>query len=351
VRGIATPLRALTEAMRRLAAGEMLVDIPGTERRDEIGAMAAATQVFRDQMIEADRLASAEAAGRDAKAARAERLEGLVRGFEAQVGGVVAVLASASTELEATAGGMTSAAGATNDQAGAVAVAAERASAGVQTVAAAAEELTASIGEIGRQISLSASMTGKAVADTRRTNGIVQALANASQRIGEVVSLISSIASQTNLLALNATIEAARAGDAGRGFAVVASEVKSLAQQTAKATEDIGAQIGQVQSATAEAVSAIGGVASTIEELGKIATTIAAAVEEQGAATAEIARNVQDTAQAAQEVTRNISGVSVAVQSNGAAAGRVLGSAGALSRHAEQLSGHVSTFIAGVRAA
>jgi methyl-accepting chemotaxis protein len=221
----------------------------------------------------------------------------------------------------------------------------------VQTVAAAAEELSASIGEISRQVHQSSKITGQAVTETQRTDTIVRALAEGADKIGKVMELIADIAGQTNLLALNATIEAARAGDAGKGFAVVASEVKSLATQTARATEEIGVQVSQIQAATKEAVGAIEGISTTIQEVSKIAASIAAAVEEQGAATAEIARNVQQTAQAAQDVTVNISGVSRASSETGAAAGQVLSAAGDLSNQAENLTAEVNTFLVDVRAA
>ena len=239
----------------------------------------------------------------------------------------------------------------TREQAGAVAAASDQAGSGIQTVASAAEELSASITEISRQVAQCAKVTGKAVSDTQRTDAIVRALADGAQKIGDVVSLITNIAAQTNLLALNATIEAARAGDAGKGFAVVASEVKSLANQTSKATEDIGAQIGQMQTATREAVEAIRGITGTIEEVSAIATTIASAVEEQGAATAEIARNVQQTAVAAQRVTANISSVNQGAGDTGAAAAQVLSSGRELSQQSERLAGEVLRFVAGVRAA
>ena len=221
----------------------------------------------------------------------------------------------------------------------------------MQAVAAAAEELSASIGEISRQVSQSSEITGQAVVDARRTDAIVRALAEGAERIGHVVGLIISIAGQTNLLALNATIEAARAGDAGKGFAVVASEVKSLAQQTAKATEEIGTQVGQIQSATKEAVEAIRVITGTIEEVSSIAVSIAAAVEEQGAATAEIARSVQQTAQSARDVTVNIGDVSQAATNTGTAADQVLDAATDLSRQAERLTSEVDGFITEVRAA
>ena len=351
IRSVASPITALTEAMRRLTERDMTAEIAGLGRKDEIGAMAGSVQMFKDNMVQADQAAATERVERTAKEQRATRLEALVRGFEAKVAHLVGLLASSATEMEATARSMSATAGQTNDQAAGVAAAAEEASAGVQTVAASAEELSSSISEITRQVAQSAKITEKAVADARRTDTTVRALAEGAQRIGQVVELISSIAGQTNLLALNATIEAARAGDAGKGFAVVASEVKSLAGQTAKATEEIGAQITRLQSETKDAVEAIKGITAVIEEVSSIATAIASAVEEQGAATAEIARNVQQTAGSARLVTTNIAGVSEGAASTGAAADQVLSAAGELSRQAESLSAEVSGFVADVRAA
>ncbi len=351
VRGISRPIQLMAAAMRDLAARDMAIVVPGLGRRDEVGAMAAAVQVFKDSMITADRLAAEQEADRVVKTQRSGRLEVLVRDFEARVASLVDMLSAGSTEMEVTARSMSSTATQTNQQASTVTAAAEEASAGVQTVAAAAEELTASIREISRQMSQSAKATAKAVEDARRTDIIVRALAEGAQKIGDVVQLISGIAAQTNLLALNATIEAARAGDAGKGFAVVASEVKSLATQTAKATEEIAAQIKQIQGATGDAVNAINGIATTIDDVNVIASNIAAAVEEQGAATAEIARNVQQTAQSTQDVTVNITGVSQAANDTGAAADQVLRAAGGLAQQAEALTAEVNSFVAGVRAA
>ncbi len=350
-RGIAGPIANMTTAMGKLAGGDRETEIPSRDGTDEIGDMARAVEVFKQNAIEADRLGAEQAADRVAKEQRAAGLEILMHDFEAKVGGLAGILSSASTEMEATAQAMSSTAAQANQQATTVAAAAEEASAGVQTVASAAEELTASIREISRQVAQSAKITDKAVIDARRTDSIVRALAEGASKIGDVVSLITNIAGQTNLLALNATIEAARAGDAGKGFAVVASEVKSLAQQTGKATEEIGAQIGQIQSATSEAVEAIRGITAIIEEVSSIAASIASAVEQQGAATAEIARNVQQTAVSTQDVTSNISGVSQAANDTGAAASQVLSAAGDLSRRAEELTSEVASFVAGVRAA
>ncbi len=351
IRTVSGPITRMTAAMRRLAARDVAVEVPGAERGDEIAGMARAVAVFRDNMVEADRLLAERKAEERGREERAARVETLIGRFEAQVGRMTDLLASASTELEATARTMTGSAEQTNRQAGEVVAAAETASMGVQTVAVAAEELSASVGEISRQIGHSAQKTRDAVESARLTDATVKALAEGSEKIGKVVELIADIAGQTNLLALNATIEAARAGEAGRGFAVVASEVKNLATQTAKATEEIGSQIGQIQSATRRAVDSIAGISRVIEELGGIATAIAAAVEEQGAATAEIARNAQQTAHATEAVTRNIAGVSAAANDTGAAASQVLGSAAGLSAQAESLAGEIVVFVRGVRAA
>ena len=271
--------------------------------------------------------------------------------FEGKIGTLVSVLSSSAAELQGTARSMSETASQTNRQATTVATAAEEASMAVQTVASAAEQLTSSIQEISRQVAHSAEITERAVEDARRTDTIVHALANGAQNIGDVVQLITGIAAQTNLLALNATIEAARAGDAGKGFAVVATEVKSLALQTAKATEQIGDQIAQIRGATAEAVSAIEAIGATIDEVNVIAANIAAAVEQQGAATAEIARNVQQTSDSTRQVTSTITGVSQAADETGVAAGHVLHSADDLLRQAEQLTSEVDNFVAGIRAA
>jgi methyl-accepting chemotaxis protein len=351
IRGISVPVATMTAAMRRLAAHDLSVGITGAGRGDEIGAMADAVLVFKDSMITADRLAAEQANERAGKERRAESLDVLMRNFESAVAGLVALQTSAATELEATALSMTNAAGQASTRGAAVASASEKSSASVQAVSAATEQLTASISEISRQVSQSARLTEQAVADTRRTDTIVQALADAAGKIGDVVGLITNVASQTNLLALNATIEAARAGDAGKGFAVVASEVKSLAQQTARATEEIGAQISQIQHATGEAVAAIKGITGVIEGVNGISIAIAASVEQQGAATAEIARNVQQAAGATRDVATNVAGVNDAANDTAAAASQVLGAAGGLARQADQLAREVDDFVAGVKAA
>ncbi len=346
------PLSVMTRSLQRLAGGDLTVDVQATDRKDEIGTLAQSLLVFKNNGLEAKRLAGEQEKFKlSAAAAQNAAMNQTADAFEAKVGSLVSMLSSGATKLQATAQSMSATATQTNQQATTVAAAAQEASARVQTVAAAAEELSASIHEISRQVAQSAKTTGKAVEDARRTDTIVRALADGAQKIGDVVQLITGIAAQTNLLALNATIEAARAGDAGKGFAVVASEVKTLAGQTAKATEEIGAQIRQIQDATGEAVHSIKAIGATIDEVNVIASNIAAAVEEQGAATAEIARNVQQTAASTQEVTATIAGVSQAANDTGAAAGQVLGAASGLSQQAEQLTNEVNDFIAGVRAA
>ncbi|MDR3537639.1 MAG: HAMP domain-containing methyl-accepting chemotaxis protein, partial [Acetobacteraceae bacterium] len=349
-RRVIRPIRTMTSAMRRLADRDPTVEIPATAQ-DEIGEMAQTVRIFQTNMATADRLAAEREMEQAAKETHAAKIATLVHGFEAEVSALSGHLATAASELESTARAMTVAAGHTNGQAAAVASAAEEASAGMQAVSAATEELSSSISEISRQVAASARMTDQAVEEARRSDTIVLALADGAQKIGRVVDLIAGIAGQTNLLALNATIEAARAGDAGKGFAVVASEVKSLAEQTARATGEIADQVGQIQVATRQAVDAIRGIAGTIEQVSAIAASIASAVEEQGAATAEISRNVQQTACSAQDVTSNIAGVSHVANDMGVQADHVLAAAGGLSERAEQLSREVNGFVEGVRAA
>ena len=352
VQGISGPIMAMTEVMKRLAAGETKAEIPARGRKDEVGQMATTVQVFKDNMIETERLRADQAeAEKRAAAEKKSMMAKLAGDFEAAVGGIVKAVASAATEMQAAAKAMSGTAEETTQQATAVAAASEQASSNVQTVASAAEELSSSIGEIGRQVGQSTSIAGKAVDEASATNASVKALAGTAQKIGDVVKLINDIAGQTNLLALNATIEAARAGEAGKGFAVVASEVKSLASQTAKATEEIAAQVSAIQNATSDSVNRIDRIGQVIGEINQIATTIASAVEEQGAATKEIARNVQQAAAGTTEVSSNIAGVTKAAADTGTAATQVQASAADLARQGELLRAEVDKFLATIRAA
>ncbi|HTP85220.1 MAG TPA: methyl-accepting chemotaxis protein [Alphaproteobacteria bacterium] len=348
---VARPIVRTTEIMGKLAKHDLSVEIEGGDRKDEVGQMVRAVQVFKDSMIEGDRLAAEQKAEQARKEQRQVAIEGFIKTFDESVSGALNTLASASTEMQSTAQSMSSTAEETTRQATAVAAASEQASTNVQTVASAAEELSSSIAEISRQVSESSRIAGQAVNDATETNAKVKALADAAQKIGDVVKLINDIAGQTNLLALNATIEAARAGEAGKGFAVVASEVKSLATQTARATEEIGGQIKSIQSATAESVTAIESITGTIGRINEIATTIASAVEEQGAATKEIARNVQQASAGTAEVSSNITGVTQAAGETGAASSQVLGAAGELAKQGETLRADVSQFLANIRSA
>ncbi|WP_052401390.1 methyl-accepting chemotaxis protein [Muricoccus aerilatus] len=350
LRRVLGPLQALTQSVERIAGGNLETAIPGRNRADELGAMAGALETLRAGAAEARRLAAAQAAEEAAKAERAARVDGLLRGFEADAAEVLRGVAAAAVELNATAGEMAGTAQDGVSRATSVAAASEQASANVQTVAASAEELAASIAEVSRQVSNGAAVAKRAAADARATDGAVQALAEGAARIGDVVRLINDIAGQTNLLALNATIEAARAGEAGRGFAVVASEVKTLAAQTARATEEIGSQITAIQSATGEAVSAIGNIVRTIEELSGITTQVAAAAEEQTAATREIGRAVAEAASGTHEVSRHTAGVTEGAGRTGVAAEQVRFASGDLAQQSELLRGRVDTFLAGIRA-
>ncbi len=350
-RAISRPIVALTAAMTRLAEGVGGVAITGDERRDELGAMARALRVFKENATERDRLRRAQEAEREARLAHAQALETRVQAFQREVAAVLATFAAAAAELDTGARSMSARAGRTAEQSAAVLTVANRTSAGVRTITTAAEALAASIAEIAGQVARAAAIAQDAVGQARRTNDTVAGLAATAQQIGEVVTLIRAIAGQTNLLALNATIEAARAGVHGKGFAVVASEVKSLADQTARATEQISGQIGAIQSATGAAVAAIRSIGATIAEIEQISGAIAGAVERQGSATREIAGNVQRTATGTQEMSASMSGMNHASEEVGAAAAQVLRSVGQFASESATLKGRVEAFIADVSAA
>ncbi|RVU19491.1 methyl-accepting chemotaxis protein [Methylobacterium oryzihabitans] len=350
---ITRPLAGLVNVLQRMARGEIEAEIREAARGDEIGAVGRAVEGIK-AMVARKAAEEAEMKRRADEAAAAERRRTMIEladGFEAAVGGIVGLVSSSATELQATAQQLTSTATETASQSTTVAAAAEEAASNVGTVAAAAEELGTSVQEIGRQVQGSAGLAQAAVGEADSTVLLVEALRATSNRVGDMVGLISSIADQTNLLALNATIEAARAGTAGRGFAVVAAEVKELANQTARATHEISGQIGEIQGVTDQAVSAIGTITGRIREINAVAAGIAAAVEQQGAATQEIVRNVAQASAGTAEVTSNIAGVARASEDTGSAASQVLGSASELSRQSEHLSAEVRRFLATVRAA
>ena len=348
---IVDPLQEMTVAMTVLAGGDKTVKIPDTDRLDEVGEMARAVLVFRDNMIRADQLAAQSAAEQHERQQRTERIESLIVAFDLAVSSVVQGVASAATQLQANAQHLSATADQTSRQSGVVASAAGEASANVQTVAAAAEELTASVGEISRQVTQSREIAEGAVKEAGHADATVTGLSDAAQKIGEVVHLITDIASQTNLLALNATIEAARAGNAGKGFAVVATEVKNLANQTAKATDDIQAQVTEMQSAANSAAEAIRSITGTISRMSGIATAIASAVEQQGAATHEIARNVVLAFEGTKGVSRTIGDVTQAATTTGTMAEQTLHAAGNLTRQSSRLRNEVDGFIEKVRVA
>jgi methyl-accepting chemotaxis protein len=350
--GIVKPVVLLKAVMEAFARNDLKAEVPGIERRDELGDMARTVEVFKKNGLEVERMRADQLATekRNAEHRRADMIK-LADDFEGAVGEIIETVSSASTELEASAGTLTSTAVRSQELTTMVAGASEEASTNVQSVASATEEMSSSVNEISRQVQESARIASEAVDQARKTNDRVGELSKAAARIGDVVELINNIAGQTNLLALNATIEAARAGEAGRGFAVVASEVKALAEQTAKATGEIGQQITGIQAATQESVSAIKEISSTIEKLSEISSTIAAAVEQQGAATREISRNVQQAAHGTMQVSSNITDVQRGASETGSASSQVLSAAQSLSRDSNRLKLEVGKFLNSVRAA
>jgi methyl-accepting chemotaxis protein len=345
-------LGQMTEAMSELAGGETAVVVPCANRRDEMGSMARALLVFKENAVRMrDMQAEREALDKAAREEKVAAMSRLADAFEGAVGEIIETVSAASSQLEASAGTLTATAVRAQELTTVVAAASEEASSNVQSVASASEQMASSVNEISRQVQESSRIAGDAVVQARRTHDRVNDLSNAANRIGDVVELINSVAGQTNLLALNATIEAARAGEAGRGFAVVASEVKALAEQTAKATEEIRKQIGDIQNATQDSVHAIEEIGVTIGRISEISSTIASAVEEQGAATQEVARNVQQAAQGTQQVASNITDVQRGASETGSASSQVLMSAQSLSSESSRLKQEVGRFLETVRAA
>ena len=350
-RSLSTAVGTLEKQIGSLAADDLDVTIAGVQRRDEVGAMARALEILKDGRAKARALERGLEQDRARRETRAKQLETLTAEFQDRIGEVVQTVSTASSQLSGAAGSMNATAGEASAKSGAVAAASEQSAANVARIARAADELSAALSDIGRQVARTAAVASEATAQSRRTNERMTGLSDAAQKIGDVVKLISAIAGQTNLLALNATIEAARAGEAGKGFAVVASEVKNLASQTAKATEDIAAQVEAIQGATGESVSAIAAIGDTIAELNRIAADVAAAVDGQMSATSEIARNVQDASNVTREVTDSLGGVARAAGQTGAVAAQVEAASGDLARQAAMLRTQVDRFVADVAAA